>query len=987
MKKTLKYIFNLFIVFSLIFIQLSGYERISASNNELLQNTDMTNKDFYALNHVSVLYDYNENGTRIELGQFNEMNTAEKAMNQVRMLNTQTNNLVVTANGEVRNADYALVNFRTKASNSNTDYVEEKTGKPGYTNGTYGADAAFLGVTSDGKVRFMMSGVVGLVPSSEVEIVPWNRKFIINSYVVKNGELTHYICSKIGVKGEGSVSGRVITKAPDELEEGKGYYSYDGHYFYEDKVETDGFLTMINDYKNGVRSNASNKTVFYNYYQYLSHRSKSSYDAKDINNYIQNVLGYKKKLSSFPGGANESQLYDEGVSFVQYQNEFGANAMMMFGLARNESANGRSEIAFKKKNLFGHAAYDSSPGASASGYISVSQSIYAHAKSYISQGYLDPRDYLGRYNGGHFGDKASGMNIKYASDPYWGEKAAAYYYNFDKANGFEDLNKYTLAIKTSGTMINIYKEADPNSTVLFTSASKHGNNYISTSSYPVVVLSVITGKDNQQWYKIQSDSTLTSDRNAIIQDKGEYNFITNYAYVKASDFQILIPGKQSEEMFNVIFDPNGGKFSDGTEHPKVLTYEKYEVPEINEPTKEGYTFTGWDNELNPITSNVTYKATWDEKERINITFDANGGVFNDGKTAKVVATLPGVKPVVNEPSRSGYEFTGWTPEISVASKETTYKATWKKIDTPPVNPGEYVGNVFSFESLVNKNNQLVLTGSLALTGISDSNSINNTYYLLFKNQNNGTVVTQKITRFTNANKRNPNSWFTGNIDLTELADGDYTVEVKGVNGNKYSTAIISNQLFKQQVISFTGNGKTVVTRNDYYGKGKPLELIVRSSKIHDKNTNALANQFDQIRTLKFENGKLHLMGTSLSVGSNMAANSSVNRKIIFENQSDFKQYTFDLGSVTNGLYKASLNVPDGYDKTRAWYNTTIDISGLPKGNYAIYIGNTTNVSDFGEMKDLLFKVFGDESKATLNGKKFSFSRNDLKRYRIELKVE
>lgn len=987
MKKTLKNIFNLFIVFSLIFIQLSRYEKISASNNKLLHETN-SNENFYALRNVSVLYDYNDNGTRIELGQFDEMKLADNAMNNVRTLKAQTNNLVVTSNGEVRNADYALVNFRTKPSNTNTDYVEESTGKPGYTNGTYGADAAYLGKSSDGRIRFMMSGVVGLVNAGEVEIVPWNRKFIINSYVVKNGELTHYICSKIGVKGEGSVSGRVITKAPEELVEGKGYYSYDGHYFYEDKAETDGFVTMINDYKSGVRSNASNKIVFYNYYQYLSHRSKSAYTAKDINSYIENVLGFKKKLSSFPAASSlESQLFGEGVSFVQYQNEFGANAMMMFGLARNESANGRSEISFDKKNLFGHAAYDSSPGASASGYISVSQSIYAHAKSYISQGYMDPRDYLGRYNGGHFGDKASGMNVKYASDPYWGEKAAAYYYNFDKANGFEDLNKYTLAIKTTGNQINIYKEADANSTVLFTSASKHGNKYIPTSSYPVIVLDVVMGKDNQQWYKIQSDSTLTPDRGAIIQDKGEYNFVTNYAYVKASDFQILIPGKQIEEMFNVTFDPNGGKFSDGTNLPKVLTYAKDEVPEINDPIRDGYTFTGWDNELNAITSNVTYKATWNEKERINITFDANGGKFADGKNIVTVKTLQGVLPVVGEPSRAGYEFTGWTPKVSAATKETVYKATWKLAEKPPVNPGEKVGSIFSFESLVNKNNQLVLTGSLALTGISDSNSINNTYYLLFTNQNNGNSVTQQITRFTNANKRNPNSWFTGAIDLSKLTDGDYTIEVKGVNGNKYSTAVISNQLFKQQVTTFAGSGKTVVTRNDYYGKDKPLELIVRSAKIHDKNTNALANQFDQIRTLKFENGKLHLMGTSLSVGSNMSSGSNVNRKIIFENQSDFKQYSFNLSSVTNGLYKASLNVPDGYDKTRAWYNTTIDISSLPKGNYAIYIGNTTNVSDFGEMKDLLFKVFGDESKATLNGKKFSFSRNNSKRYRIELKVE
>ena len=39
-------------------------------------------------------------------------------------------------------------------------------------------------------------------------------------------------------------------------------------------------------------------------------------------------------------------------------------------------------------------------------------------------GYLDPVT-DGRYFGANLGDKGSGINVKYASDPYWGEKAAA----------------------------------------------------------------------------------------------------------------------------------------------------------------------------------------------------------------------------------------------------------------------------------------------------------------------------------------------------------------------------------------------------------------------------------------------------------------------------------------------------------------------------------------------------------------------------------
>lgn len=34
------------------------------------------------------------------------------------------------------------------------------------------------------------------------------------------------------------------------------------------------------------------------------------------------------------------------------------------------------------------------------------------------------------------------MNVSYASDPYWGEKAAQYFYEMDHAMGDQDHNRY-----------------------------------------------------------------------------------------------------------------------------------------------------------------------------------------------------------------------------------------------------------------------------------------------------------------------------------------------------------------------------------------------------------------------------------------------------------------------------------------------------------------------------------------------------------------
>ena len=73
----------------------------------------------------------------------------------------------------MRSSSPQVVNFNTKG-NAVTNYTDEDTGSSGYTNGAYGADAAYLGMTSDGKIRFMLSGVTGTVSASDVQLVDYS---------------------------------------------------------------------------------------------------------------------------------------------------------------------------------------------------------------------------------------------------------------------------------------------------------------------------------------------------------------------------------------------------------------------------------------------------------------------------------------------------------------------------------------------------------------------------------------------------------------------------------------------------------------------------------------------------------------------------------------------------------------------------------------------------------------------------------------------
>ncbi|MCX0389665.1 glucosaminidase domain-containing protein [Clostridium perfringens] len=273
----------------------------------------------------------------------------------------------------------------------------------------------------------------------DLVIVPLNQVKNPSYYIVRDGELIHYISSDLTNYSEGGYE-VVIGPAPNFLNENVKYYSYDNKYFYKD------LSTLIGDLQNDNHNNSVNaNNPFYPYYMYLPFRSKTTFTAEELNNFIA------KKTKSY------SKLRGTGQAFIDAQNKYGANALLLLGLAANESAWGTSQIAQQKNNLFGINAIDSSPGASANSFETVEGCINDFAKYYISRGYSDPEDW--RYFGGYLGNKGSGANVKYASDPFWGEKAgqnayiADYWASGKGIAGLKDYNYYQLGIYTGASSV------------------------------------------------------------------------------------------------------------------------------------------------------------------------------------------------------------------------------------------------------------------------------------------------------------------------------------------------------------------------------------------------------------------------------------------------------------------------------------------------------------------------------------------------------
>lgn len=402
---------------------------------------------------------------------------------------------VKNENGKIIKLKSGIVNLKTKNISENTSYTTDNH-QTGYINGNYGADAQYLSTSTDGKkVHFKISGVQAWTSIDNVELCAYDDSLTLSTYYIYNGSLIHTLSTDIS---QGIVNTIAIGPAPKFMKESTLYYSYDGHYFYS------SYNNLVNDKK-------VNKKPYYNYYQFVPHRTTSYLDNSIYDAYLSRY-NITQKATSYPCLDNESILYDQADAFFRIQDKYSINASMMYALALNESGLGQSQYAIEYHNLFGHAANDENPD-NANQYTSIYACIKQHAYNFLQQGYLNPKD--ARYNGSWFGDKASGINVNYASDPYWGEKAASFYYHLDK----DGVDRKKNPIKTVQLSNDLKVYAPNKNTVLY-----------SYSKGDIVSIHVLNEKGG--YYRITSEAPFKNNKiNVNILYK------KNYAYIKKSDFK------------------------------------------------------------------------------------------------------------------------------------------------------------------------------------------------------------------------------------------------------------------------------------------------------------------------------------------------------------------------------------------------------------------------------------------------------------------
>ena len=279
-----------------------------------------------------------------------------------------------------------------KATNENAAYYQVVP----VTANVYDADGEKLSYISQGSVVWLdkdrksddkrlaitISGLSGYMKTEDLQALDASKDFI--PYYESDGHrFYHYVSQYASIPVASHLS---------DMEVGKKYYSADGLHF-------DGFKLE-------------------NPFLFKDLTEATNYSAEDLDK-VFNLLNIDNSL-----------LENKGATFKEAEEHYHINALYLLAHSALESDWGRSKIAKDKNNFFGITAYDTTPYLSAKTFDDVDKGILGATK-WIKENYIDRgRTFLG--------NKASGMNVEYASDPYWGEKIASIMMNINSRLGGKD---------------------------------------------------------------------------------------------------------------------------------------------------------------------------------------------------------------------------------------------------------------------------------------------------------------------------------------------------------------------------------------------------------------------------------------------------------------------------------------------------------------------------------------------------------------------
>lgn len=123
---------------------------------------------------------------------------------------------------------------------------------------------------------------------------------------------------------------------------------------------------------------------------------------------------------------------------------------------------------------------------------------------------------------------------------------------------------------------------------------------------------------------------------------------------------------------------NGEAFADQAYTAK---YEDATPAFEGTPARAGYKFLGWEPTVaETVTENATYVAQWEKLYTVTYTDGVDGKAFKDDVHSDLEKDTPTPAFSGGTPTRKGFVFDGWTPEVAeTVTDDATYTAQWKPV--------------------------------------------------------------------------------------------------------------------------------------------------------------------------------------------------------------------------------------------------------------------------------------------------------------------
>lgn len=443
-----------------------------------------------------------------------------------------------------------------------------------------------------------------------------------------------------------------------------------------------------------------------------------------------------------------------------------------------------------------------------------------------------------------------------------------------------------------------------------------------------------------------------------------YSANTNYGIgVTITGGDHSFTAEYTANTYSISYTLNGG--THGSSHPNSATYDVAFT--VNNPTRTGYTFTGWNitgmnsgvthtygsststgtsfgpttatsfKNLRSTAGTVTFTAQWTART-YTVTLDKQNGT---GGTSSVTATYDSEMPSITVPTRQGYSFQGYydgtngtgtpyyTPTGTSANRynktsATTLYAYWFDGDSPEnVVTGGY--------------SSLSTTQTLTLSTSDISENIK--YYW-------GTSSTGT-----------PNITYSGEITKTISSAGTYYFITKDDTGNSATTTVYIYSYTIQNILEKTTGTTGTYNNSNYETQGNANTYIIRSTTATPSLFyNAPSNSIFKGWSTSFSSSTSSLSTSNISINSD-----NVTYYMWFNRNKYTVKYNANggNGTMSNSVFKVgssetlrlnSFTPQIGYtfggwasSVANATAGTVLRANGAPHNNLSTIDGATFNL--------------------------------------------